>query len=165
AHYADPAFSFREPIGVTAIAFLRGPRFPCRLQGRLLVGDTNFGRLYLFELNAARDGLALAGALADNVADNAAEREAVVFGQGWGITSDLTIGPDGALYHLSLLDGSVRRIASATPRSDLDGDASVGLADLRILLESFDRDAGGDVNCDGTTDLTDLAILLRDFGA
>ena len=163
AHYADPAFSFREPIGITAVAFLTGSHIPCHLQGRLLAGDTNFGRLYLFELNAARDAFVLSGAVADTVADGLAEQQSVAFGEGWGITTDLTYGPDGALYHLSLLDGAVRRIVKATPRADLDQDASVGISDLTILLEAFDISSAGDVNCDDITDLTDLAILLSEF--
>jgi hypothetical protein len=38
------------------------------------------------------------------------------------------------------------------------------LADLGILLSSYESDAGGDVDGDGDTDLADLGGLLADFG-
>lgn len=47
---------------------------------------------------------------------------------------------------------------------DLDQDGDVDLADLAILLASFELDAGGDVDGDGDTDLADLAALLANFG-
>ncbi|RMF75928.1 MAG: hypothetical protein D6744_12895, partial [Planctomycetota bacterium] len=50
---------------------------------------------------------------------------------------------------------------------DLNGDGTVGLTDLAILLSDFDCTAppscAGDVDGDGDTDLTDLAKLLANF--
>jgi hypothetical protein len=164
AHYADPAVSFLDPIGVTSLTFIAGARFPCDLQGRLLLGDNNFGLLYLFELNATRDGLVLDGGLADGVADNDGERDALRVGQGWGITTALAFGPDGWLYHLSLLDGALRRVGVSGATGDLNGDGSVQLDDLQTLLLAFGIDAGGDLDCDGDTDIGDLGRLLANFG-
>jgi len=47
---------------------------------------------------------------------------------------------------------------------DIDGDGCVDLADLAILLASYNIDAGGDVDNDGDTDLADLAALLGNYG-
>ncbi len=47
---------------------------------------------------------------------------------------------------------------------DLDQDATVGLGDLQILIDSYGNDAGGDLDGDGDTDLPDLAILLARYG-
>jgi hypothetical protein len=46
---------------------------------------------------------------------------------------------------------------------DLNGDGCVGLADLGIVLASFDIDDGGDTDGDGDTDLADLGALLADY--
>ena len=40
---------------------------------------------------------------------------------------------------------------------DLDGDGSIGGADLTFLLESWGRDSGTDCDCDGETDVEELA--------
>jgi len=51
---------------------------------------------------------------------------------------------------------------------DLDGDADVDLTDLAILLSDFGCTGGacpGDADGDGDTDIADLAILLANYGA
>lgn len=53
---------------------------------------------------------------------------------------------------------------------DVNGDSSVNLSDLAILLASFGTQTGatlgdGDLDGDGDVDLTDLALLLGAFGA
>jgi hypothetical protein len=52
---------------------------------------------------------------------------------------------------------------------DLNGDRTVGLADLAILLSNYGTANGasyyqGDLDFDGDVDLTDLAILLANYG-
>jgi hypothetical protein len=47
---------------------------------------------------------------------------------------------------------------------DLDHDASIGISDLQLLLDSYGSDAGGDLDGDGDTDLSDLAVLLACYG-
>jgi len=60
----------------------------------------------------------------------------------------------------------LRRIA---PRSDIDGDGSVGLTDLAQLLSDYGDASGthalGDLNRDGDVDMDDLAELLEAFGS
>ena len=48
---------------------------------------------------------------------------------------------------------------------DLDGDLTVTLTDLALLLSDFDctNACAGDVDDDDDTDLTDLAVLLANF--
>lgn len=53
--------------------------------------------------------------------------------------------------------------------ADLDGDASVGIADLAILLSNFGTASGatagdGDLDGDEDVDISDLAVLLGAFG-
>lgn len=161
AHYSDPELSFLQTIGPTALTFLDGLGIPCDLHGRLVLGDTNLGNLYLLTLNPPRDGLALPAGLAeDRVADSPTERDALVWGSGWWVTSDLRVGPDGALYVVTLADGTVRRVRQAGPVGDLNGDARVDFQDLQLLLLAYGTTSDGDLDCDGSTDLADLSLLL-----
>jgi serine protease AprX len=54
--------------------------------------------------------------------------------------------------------------ANATIPADLNGDGCVDLADLGILLASYEVDDGGDIDGDGDTDLSDLGALLALYG-
>lgn len=47
---------------------------------------------------------------------------------------------------------------------DLNGDGSTNITDLGIVLANFGLGAGGDVDGDGDTDITDLGIVLANFG-
>ena len=100
--YSDPEFSFFNPIAVTGLAFLANSAFGPSYQNALLVGDANNGQLYLFRLNASRNGFVLTGDLADLVADDTTERNAVRFGQDFGSVTDIEIGPDGGAYVVSI---------------------------------------------------------------
>jgi hypothetical protein len=53
---------------------------------------------------------------------------------------------------------------------DFDGDGTVGLGDLAVLLDNYGTTSGatgtdGDLNCDGRINLTDLAGLLSVYGS
>lgn len=111
AFYSDPEFSFRSVVAPTSIQFLYGSAWGPSYDDAVVVGDNNTGRLYLLRLNANRTGFVLDGDLADLVADNGAEAALLEFGHNFGTTTDLQIGPDGALYVTSLTDGKVYRIA------------------------------------------------------
>ena len=56
--------------------------------------------------------------------------------------------------------------STPTCPGDTDGDADVDLSDLALLLSQFGEVGAfaGDVNGDGNVDLTDLAIILANFG-
>ena len=53
---------------------------------------------------------------------------------------------------------------TAACRSDLDGDNTVGLPDLQLLLDCFGSPEGDDLNGDGSCDLDDLQLMLFNFG-
>ncbi len=114
--YSDPEFSFFNPVGITAIGFLYGSNWGPSYDNAVLVGDNNTGRLYLFRLNETRTGFALPGGvgLDDLVADNASEVNQVVFGTGFGVVTDIRVGPYGDVYVTSLSQGGIFRI-SAVP--------------------------------------------------
>lgn len=62
---------------------------------------------------------------------------------------------------------NIARWGLPLPRGDLNSDGDVDLSDLGILLSDFGCATGacpGDADCDGDTDLSDLAIVLANFG-
>lgn len=78
-------------------------------------------------------------------------------------------GAETATLDAEILEGSRIELVyePSRPRTDLDGDGQVGLSDLAILLSDFgcsEVPCAGDVDDDGDTDLADLAELLGDFG-
>jgi glucose/arabinose dehydrogenase len=77
----------------------------------MFIGDYKFGRIYHFELNSERNALLLNDSLADKEANSDLELQNVIFGEGFGVPTDLEIGPDGTLYISSLRDGAVYRIS------------------------------------------------------
>jgi glucose/arabinose dehydrogenase len=108
SHYADPAASLRDAVGITDLAFAGGGLGS--YAGGIFVGDINGGTLYYFRVNAERDGLVLEGeGLADGVVDGGGEAGAVTMGAGFGGITDIESGPDGNLYVLSY-EGDIYRI-------------------------------------------------------
>lgn len=103
SHYADPVFSWRQPVGVTDIEFLDA-EFG-KYSYSIFVGDINNGNLYNFAVNSERTGLELD----DKVADDADELEQHILGTGFGGITDIETGPDGLLYILSY-NGSIYRL-------------------------------------------------------
>jgi glucose/arabinose dehydrogenase len=117
SHYADPAFSWRIPIGVTDIEFLNSTNLGSKYRNNIFVGDINNGNLYYFEVNGNRSGLTFdqtlyssADKLADFVADNTNETSAITFGTNFGRITDIETGPDGFLYILSYGEGKIYRL-------------------------------------------------------
>jgi len=110
AFYQDPVFSWLQPIGVTSIEFLVSHKFWSPEKNNVFIADINNGNIYLFTMNASRDGFVLSGGLADKVADNLSERNESRVGSGWGGVTDFVIAEDGYLYVVSLGFGNVYRI-------------------------------------------------------
>jgi glucose/arabinose dehydrogenase len=128
SHYADPAFSWLNAIGVTDIEFLKSSKLGSRYTNNIFVGDINNGNLYYFELNKDRTGLKFGynsdydnsedALLSDFVADDKAEVSTITFGTGFGGITDIKTGPDGFLYILSYFNGSIYRIVPANSSSN-----------------------------------------------
>jgi glucose/arabinose dehydrogenase len=110
SYYRDPEFSWLSPIAVTSMLVAATSKVRNEERNQMFVGDNNFGNMYLFQMNPARDGFVLSGTVADKVADSSTERNLNVFGTGWGVTTDMKIGPDGYIYVVGLSSGVIRRI-------------------------------------------------------
>jgi hypothetical protein len=67
--------------------------------------------IYHFDLNEDRTELLLNGSLADKVANSSdVEMQGKIFGNDFGVITDLEVGPDGYLYALSYMTGTIFRI-------------------------------------------------------
>lgn len=109
--YSPPEFTWKQTIGVTSIKFLNSNKYGKEYQYDLFVGSVKpDGDLYHFDLNSNRTSLDLRGSLADKVADNSQESDNAIFGKNFGVISDITVGPDGYLYLLSLTKGQIYKI-------------------------------------------------------
>jgi glucose/arabinose dehydrogenase len=135
--YSDPEFSWLATIAPTGIALPHGSRLGDAYDDALLVGDNNLGQLYAFPLDAGRTALDLAGfsGVADLVADSSAERDQFRIGFGFGAITDLELGPDRALYVVSITRGTVYRIAGPPPGPpEVPALSGAALAALVLLL-------------------------------
>ena len=116
--YADPVFSWKEPVGVTDLEFVNSTALGLEYANSLFVGDINNGNLYYFEINDSRTAIKLdendPEDLRDQVADDEKEISEIAFGSGFegGIT-DIETGPDGFLYVLTF-NGGIYRITPVT---------------------------------------------------
>lgn len=110
-NYSDPEFVWNNTVSPTAVLFFNSDNFGPDYKNDMFVGDYEFGRIYHFGLNSERDALLLNGSLADKIADNDSELQNIIFGEDFGVPTDLEIGPDGMLYVSSLRDGAIYRIS------------------------------------------------------
>jgi glucose/arabinose dehydrogenase len=109
--YSSPEFTWNQTIAVTAIKFLNSSKYGEKYQNDIFVGSVKpNGDLYHFDLNSNRTHLDLQGLLEDRVAGNYQELEKVILGKNFGIISDITVGPDGYLYIVSLTKGQIYRL-------------------------------------------------------
>jgi len=109
--YSKPEFSWKLPIGPTAIKFFKSDKYGKGYENDVFVGsNNNRGILYHFKLNKDRSNFVLTPPLNDNIANNFNETNEIIFGQGFGLVSDIDVGPDGYLYILALGKGAIYRI-------------------------------------------------------
>ena len=107
--YSDPEFVWKQTVAPTALKFLNSSKLGSQYENTMFVGDVKTGNLYNFKLDTDRKQLLLKPPLDDKVADTPDELQSVVFGQGFGVITDVQVGPDGYLYILGI-NGSIYRI-------------------------------------------------------
>src|SRR5919106_4674633 len=101
-NYSLPKFVWNSTVGPTAAKFLSSDKLGTQYKNDLFIGDGNNGNIYHFDLNNDRTELVLQGPLADKVASNISENQDIIWGKGFGIITDIQVGPDGYLYILSI---------------------------------------------------------------
>ncbi len=179
SHYEDPAFSWRDTIGVTGLHFLHGSALGESYDDLLLAGCVNNGHLWAFRLDAARECFSFeTPALQDQVDDrtNALEDppgpdgQEIVWGLGFGDTATgilaIERGADGLPYVLTR-QGRLYRIRRA---ADFDADGVVGIADFLLVLGSWGAcpepcpPCVADIDGDCEVGITEFLTLLGNWG-
>jgi aldose sugar dehydrogenase len=108
--YSSPELAWNETIAPTAIKFLNSNKYGKQYKNDIFVGS-NIGYVFHFDLKSNRTELDLKGPLMDRIANNRTEELTDnTFGKGFGSISDITVGPDGYLYIVSLGRGEIYRI-------------------------------------------------------
>ena len=100
--YSEPEFAWNNTVAPTAVKFLSSDKLSTQYENDLFIGDANNGNIYHFDLNNDRTELLLQGQLTDKVADNISENQDIIWGKGFGIITDIQVGPEGYLYILSI---------------------------------------------------------------
>lgn len=129
AVYVDPDFSWKYEVGPAGTAFVVGDALGAEYAGTMWVGSArsfqqvggNGGSLYRFRMTEDRMHIDVSAdpRLADRVADNlfaatkfeGTESESIKIARGLGTVTDIRQGPDGALYCVSITDGTIYRIS------------------------------------------------------
>ena len=110
--YEEPKVVWAHSTGLTSLVFFDSEKLSTEYRNDMFVGDVHNGRIFHFKLNDERNDLALPKALAGKFIENPINSgaEGIVFGAGFGGITDLTVGPDGYLYIVSIGQGKVFRI-------------------------------------------------------
>ncbi len=111
--YSNPEFVWDKPVAPTALVFLNSDKLGRQYENDMFVGSAKKGTIFHFELKEDRKSLNLTGDLADLVYSKKDESSKIIFGENFGIVTDLEVGPDGYLYVVSALkksEGAIYRI-------------------------------------------------------
>jgi aldose sugar dehydrogenase len=108
--YSAPEFVW--DVAPTALSFLNSDKLGDQYENDIFVGDAKYGNLYHFKLDEQRTGLLLDGPLEDKIGTiEELEQQGAVFGHGFGVITDIEVGPEGYLYILSFgKEGTLYRI-------------------------------------------------------
>ncbi|HXW12826.1 MAG TPA: PQQ-dependent sugar dehydrogenase [Nitrososphaeraceae archaeon] len=113
--YSPPEFVWDKPVAPTAIVFLNSKKLGEQYENDIFVGSAKKGTLFHFDLNPDRESLDLSGDLTDMLYSKKEDSSSIVFGENFGVITDLKVGPDGYLYVVSASrgtdEGAIYRIA------------------------------------------------------
>jgi glucose/arabinose dehydrogenase len=128
SHYGEPQFSWKYAVPTAGIGFQESRSLGREYVGDLFVGAatpaTSGGHIFRFDLTSNRQRIAWSDpVLADLVADNDAkhslvESESLLFGTGFGVSTDIQTGPGGGLFVVSVSSGNVYEIHRMLPDAD-----------------------------------------------
>jgi uncharacterized repeat protein (TIGR01451 family) len=124
AHYLDPLLTWKFEIAPAGFGFVQGRGLGSEYAGDIVVGnarDSLFnGHLFRLKLSPDRLDLDLTG-VGGRVIEAADKfditgSESLLFGKGFGLTSDVLTGPNGNLFIVSLSKGAVYQIQRRAAR-------------------------------------------------
>ena len=104
--YSSPEFVWDKPVGPTALTFLGSDKLGEKYENDMFVGSVKKGKIYHFDLSNDRKSLILKDELADLMLNKKDDSSKIIFGENFGIITDLAVGPDGYLYVVSGIRGT-----------------------------------------------------------
>lgn len=153
AQYTEPEFSWRYAVAPSALGFVRGRGLGAQYEANMLVAASRTtlenGFLFRFRFNSDRQHFSFTDQrLNDLVADNLdkfdiAESESLLFGSGFGISTDIQTSPSGSVFVVSLSNGAIYEIkqkpeqlfvATLTGAQEVPANSSTATGTATILL-------------------------------
>jgi glucose/arabinose dehydrogenase/plastocyanin len=136
--YSDPKFVWKTTVGPTALQFLKTDKLGKAYENNMLTGDINNGYLYRYTLSDDREDIEITNntyvgdykALSDNEADEPAETQPLIFGQGFGGITDIKVGPDGYLYVLGYHGDLYKIIPKSEVKAPVKQSGSAKITDV-----------------------------------
>ena len=120
AHFSDPEFSWKFEVAPAGLGFVSGRALGPRYNGDLFMGGARdflfSGHIFRMEITGNRrmvgvDDPRIEDRVADNLAKfEATESESLVWGQNFGLTTDILQGPNGNLFVLSNTHGALYEV-------------------------------------------------------
>ena len=119
--YDEPKMTWGGSTGLTSIIFLNTDKFGAAYKNDIFVGSVHSSQIYHFDLNTQRNDLVLTETTTNRFIKNSPTQvdESVVFAYDFGGITDLTVGPDGYLYVVSIGQGKVFRILPSVVTSEV----------------------------------------------
>jgi glucose/arabinose dehydrogenase len=123
SHFSDPEFSWKFEVAPAALGFVSGRALGQQYHGDLFMGGARdflfSGHIFRMEISGNRRVVGVDDPrIEDRVADNlgkfeATESESLVWGQNFGLTTDILQGPNGNLFVLSNTRGALYEVFRA----------------------------------------------------
>jgi aldose sugar dehydrogenase len=123
AHFSDPEFSWKFEVAPAGLGFVTGRALGAQYNGDLFMGGARdflfSGHIFRMEITGNRQQVGVDDPrIEDRVADNlgkfeATESESLVWGQNFGLTTDILQGPNGNLFVLSNTHGALYEVFRA----------------------------------------------------
>jgi glucose/arabinose dehydrogenase len=110
--YTEPKMVWNRTAGLTSLIFLNSDKLGTQYRNDMFVSDVHNGRIYHFKLNSERTEIVLPNSLESKLLTSLDEPDMneILFGRGFGGITDLTVGPDGYFYVVSIGQGKIFRI-------------------------------------------------------
>jgi glucose/arabinose dehydrogenase len=119
--YDEPKMVWGSSTGLTSIIFLNTDKFGTEYKNDIFVGSVHSSRIYHFDLNKERNDLVIPSTIANRFIKNSLTNldKNYIFADKLGGITDLTVGPDGYLYAVSIGQGKVFRILPSVVTSQV----------------------------------------------
>jgi aldose sugar dehydrogenase len=143
--YSEPKLAWGSSTGLTSIIFLDNNKLGTEYRNDIFVGAVHSSRIYHFDLNSERNDLVIPETVVDKFIKNSPTYvdKNIVFADDFGGITDLTVGPDGYLYVVSIGQGKVFRIMPTLPvNSNLQNIQAEELQDANTANLSAANDSG-----------------------